>query len=244
MDKLVADGAQPVVFDYLFDTKIYGEYITKSSTEFKSMLDTIIDANPESQLVIVVKDAESISKYNSYSSRYKKIKVITADKIQGDEGDFFFFDNTYDPQNKSINELLLAKYKEFYTMISRSKIGTVILDEGGYIKSDLNIECVEKKDSSRTTNSNDAQDDEYGKKFNVYYGTPTGETKPVEVTPDDPVLPIRASLQNIRDMYIQLDDQQLAMIDEALDVIKINEVIKYGDGINPSNNKLNVKFGT
>ena len=100
MDKLVADGEQP------FDTKIYGEYITKSSTEFKSMLDTIIDANPESQLVIVVKDAESISKYNSYSSRSKKIKVITADKIQGDEGDFFFFDNTYAPQDKSHPRLL------------------------------------------------------------------------------------------------------------------------------------------
>lgn len=242
MHPLVADGDQPVVLDYLIDKAVYGEYITQSTTEFKSILDDIINSNSSSEIVIVVKDKESISKYNSYTTK-NNVKIVTVDDIQGNEGDFFFFDNTYAPKNKDLGELLFAKYKEFYTMISRSKSGTVILDEGGYIKSELNVECIEKKDSSRTTNSSSSQYDDYANKFNRIYGQATSTPKPVETTPDDPVLPIRASIQHIGDMYLKLDDQQVKLIDSALERITTNDIIKYGDGINPLNNKLCVKFG-
>ena len=43
MPKLVADGNQPVVFDYLINDKVYGEYITTSSHDFKSVLDKIVN---------------------------------------------------------------------------------------------------------------------------------------------------------------------------------------------------------
>ena len=236
MPKLVADGNQPVVFDYLVNDKVYGEYITTSSHDFKSVLDKIVNMNPDAEIVIVVKDEASIANYNSYKS--EKVKVVSIEHIQGNEGDFFFFDNTYLP--KATDELLWAKYKELYTMISRSKIGTVILDEQDLLHNELNIKSVEKRDSARQTSSNEDQYAEYGESFTKIYGEPSSnpESEVEETSETEPA--VRASIKFTGSM--KLDIRQETLINNALEPIIENDVVTYGDGVDYHKNRLYVKF--
>ena len=238
MQKLVAEGSQPVVFDYLINDRVYGEYITQSSADFKSVLDKIINLNPDSEIVIVVKDGSEISKYNSYKS--EKVKIVSIEHIQGNEGDFFFFDNTYQP--KTNDELLWAKYKELYTMISRSKIGTVILDESDSILNELNIKSVEKRDSARETSSSEGQYSDYAENFVKIYGEPSSnpESEVEETSETEPA--VRASIKFNGNMKLELDDRQETLINNALDPIVENDVTVYGNGLDYTQNKLYVKF--
>ena len=247
MPVMVADGSQPVVFDYLNSDQLYGDYITTSESDFKSILDKTVklDLEPESKIYIIVQNDSDISKYNSYKSDI--VKVTTIDQIQGNEGKFFFFDNTYQERKTgSHRELLLAKYKELYTMISRSEIGTVILDSKDIIHSELNIVSVEKQDSSRMTSSTASQYDDYSKEFAQIYGGTTPE--PEEDLETSSVVPNNVKLENLRASlkfdenatYFKLDDVVETQIDLALDPVVANNVIKYNSTGNIADNRLNV----
>jgi hypothetical protein len=127
-------------------------------------------------------------------------------------------------------------------MISRSKIGTVILDEQDLLHNELNIKSVEKRDSARQTSSNEDQYAEYGEAFTKIYGEPSSNPKPEVEETSETEPAVRASIKFTGSMKLELDDRQETLINNALDPIVENDVVTYGDGADYHKNRLYVKF--
>ena len=127
-------------------------------------------------------------------------------------------------------------------MISRSKIGTVILDESDSILNELNIKSVEKRDSARETSSSEGQYSDYAENFVKIYGEPSSNPEPEVEDTSETEPAVRASIKFNGNMKLELDDRQETLINNALDPIVENDVTVYGNGLDYTQNKLYVKF--
>lgn len=98
----------------------------------------IIVANPDDKLKYLSEDVTVLTEE----------EVLTAREVQGNEYDFVIIDKSFDTDN------LLLAYKDLYTLMGRSKIGTVIATD---IDTDLKI-LNEVKDKTYTAKVNSDED--------------------------------------------------------------------------------------
>ena len=120
---LVAKGIKFI--NYETTDALYGEKFVADPVKLvDSLLAKKGVKESESRIVIIV-DASTKNKYNAWSGRAdKRVTILESSEVQGGEYDYAIVDKSFDTSYDSL--------KDFYTCISRSKMGTII----GFGKSD------------------------------------------------------------------------------------------------------------
>lgn len=111
------------------DVISYANEFVALSTEFRKDLEDADDKKPKVLLI-----TDEVEKWQALEE--KGVTVLSSSKAQGGEYDFVIIDKNFDIENQ------YDTLRDFYTSISRSRIGTVIVDNDGSIKNLLNIENV------------------------------------------------------------------------------------------------------
>ena len=107
------------------DVISYAEEFVNLSTEFRKDL----EGDDKKPKVLLITD--EVEKWQALEE--KGVTVLSSSKAQGGEYDFVIIDKNFDISDK------YDTLKDFYTSISRSRIGTVIVDNDDSIKNALNI---------------------------------------------------------------------------------------------------------
>lgn len=111
------------------DVISYANEFVALSTEFRKDLEDADDKKPKVLLI-----TDEVEKWQALEE--KGVTVLSSSKAQGGEYDFVIIDKNFDLDNQ------YDTLRDFYTSISRSRIGTVIVDNDDSIKNLLNIENV------------------------------------------------------------------------------------------------------
>lgn len=158
----------PIVLQY-YDKEgsFVGEHLIKSEDVQKyierfKILSAKLHENKQPDVCIIVGKPEDKLKYSSSDVEVKTAEeILTAKEVQGKEYDFVIIDKEFDLDNK------YEGYKDLYTLIGRSKIGSAIVGD----LSELEI-SDELGPVGLTTSTNDQQSfDEYSTwKKEVYNG--------------------------------------------------------------------------
>lgn len=115
-----------------------GDRIVNSFTEVKDTLKAITTKYPESTFGVITRDGnlseemmknlQSIGLINQ-DGTYTNLKVYTPSNVQGDEMDYVIFDADLLSNLDKIRDV----FESFYTFITRSVNGTVIIDNEGFL---------------------------------------------------------------------------------------------------------------
>lgn len=111
------------------DVISYANEFVALSTEFRKDLEDADDKKPKVLLI-----TDEVEKWQALEE--KGVTVLSSSKAQGGEYDFVIIDKNFDLDNQ------YDTLRDFYTSISRSRIGTVIVDNDDSVKNLLNIENV------------------------------------------------------------------------------------------------------
>lgn len=115
--ELIAKGVKFI--NYETPDALYGEKFVDDPVKLvESLLSKKGFKTPESKIIIIVDDSTK-NKYNAWSSgANKRIEIKTSDKVQGGECDYVIIDKSFDASYDSL--------KDFYTCISRPRMGAII----------------------------------------------------------------------------------------------------------------------
>ena len=109
------------------------DFSKKMLTFVKELAENETDSSRKHQLAIVVDDETKANNYrNQLASFGDSVVVIDSKKVQGREYDYVIVDKPFNDTNP------YDALTDFYTMMTRAKIGSAIVDDAGVIKS-LNI---------------------------------------------------------------------------------------------------------
>ena len=109
------------------------DFSKKMLTLVKELAENETDPSKKHQLAIVVDDEAKANNYrNQLASFGDSVIVIDSKKVQGREYDYVIVDKSFNETNP------YDALTDFYTMMTRAKIGSAIVDDKGVIKS-LNI---------------------------------------------------------------------------------------------------------
>jgi len=116
--------------------------VTALNKEIVTTIKSQMDKNPEFTLGVLTEDGKLPEDWNTLLSEVglitpedtSRIKIFTPSNIQGSEVDYFIFDANLIKKYDKIRDQL----KAFYTFMSRSKVGSFIIDSSN-ILSNLNI---------------------------------------------------------------------------------------------------------
>ena len=111
------------------DVVSYANEFVALSAEFRKDLEDADDKKPKVLLI-----TDEVEKWQALEE--KGVTVLSSSKAQGGEYDFVIIDKNFDLDNQ------YDTLRDFYTSISRSRIGTVIVDNDDSVKNLLNIENV------------------------------------------------------------------------------------------------------
>lgn len=118
--------------------KYYGEHLVSDDSILQE-LKAIKEKNPETTIMIVADD-EKVLSYDAYKNLGFIIRDV--DSAQGDEADYVFIDHDF-LKKKTIkgNTSAMLFFRDFYTMITRSKQATFIkaVDQNIFGESQYNI---------------------------------------------------------------------------------------------------------
>lgn len=130
---------------HISDTQITGDIILKNYDKSLFLkLKKIIDSNPEKSIGILTNNGSIDSKLNDILSEvglinadgtHPNIKIFTPENIQGNEVNYFIFSSDFITLYDKVRDNL----KAFYTYISRSIDGSIILDEKNTLESEFDI---------------------------------------------------------------------------------------------------------
>lgn len=114
---------------------IKGEFVEQTVSKMDKLINELKEKDPDKKhkIAILVGDDSRKNKYDSIYENNDNVEVIHADKVQGREFDYVIIDKAFD------TESLYLSFKDFYTMLTRAKIGSVFVDDPGFISSTFGI---------------------------------------------------------------------------------------------------------
>ena len=165
----------------------YGEHIVSDDSILQE-LKSIKEKNPETT-VLIVADNEKLQSYSAYKDLGFIIRDV--DSAQGDEADYVFIDHDFS-KKKTIEgkPSALLFFRDFYTMITRSKQATFIKMENQDIfgESQYNIkfskDSIAKSKISSAIDNKDVLDKFRAWRLDLLKDIETTEIKPIEEKPE------------------------------------------------------------
>lgn len=166
----------PFVLKYKNITgSVIGANITSSRDELKSKIAEVINNLKDGETIAIVSDS---SAYDSLASD-GKVEIIKPSDIQGREWTYVFSDFTLNEDQPFL------KLQEFYTLISRAKLGSLVLTNS---LKDLKITFAEDNEGDKKVAANKNQFNSYGSWMkgllsNGTAGTTTSSTSTTTMSP-------------------------------------------------------------
>jgi hypothetical protein len=137
---------------YESEDNLIGEKIVKDVNTSIAKFKKIKESNPEATFMVVIDETISDSlkaaldtigfkENNDY--KLTTINPLAKNYVQGQEADYVIVDDIKYGEGTKVNLQMYEKYKLFYTMISRSLKGTLLINSSDSIKNDFNVISVE-----------------------------------------------------------------------------------------------------
>lgn len=104
-------------------------------SQMSTLVDKLKQSNPDKshKIAILVGDNDRKNKYDSVYGSNDDIEIIYANRVQGREFDYVIVDKSF-----NMDSIYFA-FKDFYTMLTRAKIGSAFVDDVDLLKSSFNI---------------------------------------------------------------------------------------------------------
>lgn len=215
--------------------KIIGTNITDDSSEFKSKIIEVSENLKDGEKIAIITEGHD---YDTLAS--DKIEIINPANAQGNEWDYVFVDAPMNPTQ-------FPDFQMFYTIMSRSKYGSLILSSNlkNSLKDEYNITFAEDKEGDLPIAASDAQFKSYNEWMSTILkevatpttGTTTGTTTTTSsTTSSSPTtssvspearkrfLAEATTYYNVPDFYVDnLDDEFLLNICNTIAVQNVRD---------------------
>lgn len=135
LSKFNKDDADKIFDSYLLNSKLTltynnsqdkfsGEVIVENKDDAKKYLNVIKEL-PNAKKIAIITDEDRADNWSTYNGNNKQIEVITNKDVRGCEYDYVIIDHDFSKRNGK-NKYLISR--DLYTLINRSKYGSVIID--------------------------------------------------------------------------------------------------------------------
>ena len=141
-------GKARLSYYYKPDIVFAGERVVKESSLAKGMLDEIL--NYEGDKTVAIITDETTDAWWAGQTLPQNVKRISYKQVQGGEFDYVIIDHDFSKSNDSKSYLML---RDLYTLVNRSKKGSVIVDPNSSL--DALVDNVSDQNGNRDISFND-----------------------------------------------------------------------------------------